>query len=138
MFQISVNIAFSVLLVVWVALTVSCRGMGTNQIAELSASDRILPANITVVNWNIQKGKHPLFAKDPKSLLEQEKPDILFLQEAETDLFEAVQMGGYFAEGWSYPWTVSFFLSFNPLLAQVLNYNTSDHRPILVKLKLQP
>ena len=34
---------------------------------------------------------------------------IVFLQEAETDLFKPEQMGGYFAEGWSYPGIVSFF-----------------------------
>ena len=39
-----------------------------------------------------------------KLLLEQEKPDIVFLQEAAADLFKPEQMGGYFAEGWSYPW----------------------------------
>ena len=31
-----------------------------------------------------------------------------------------------------------FFLGFDPASARVLNYDTSDHRPILVKLKLQP
>ena len=60
--------------------------------------------SITIVNWNAQKGKHPQFASDLKLLLEQEKPDIVFLQEAKADLLEPEQMGGYFAEGWSYPW----------------------------------
>ena len=89
---------------VLVALTVSCRGKGTTQIADFSEPDQILPAYITVVNWNVQKGKHPQFVKDLKSILQQEKPDIVFLQEAKVDLFEPVQMGGYFAHGWSYPW----------------------------------
>ena len=31
-----------------------------------------------------------------------------------------------------------FFSGFNPTSARVLNYETSDHRPILVRLKLQP
>jgi len=87
-----------------VALTVSCRGKGTNQIAEFSEPDQILPAKITVLIWNVQKGKHPQFARDLKFLIEQEEPDIIFLQEVKADLFETVQMGGYFAEGWSYPW----------------------------------
>ena len=63
-----------------------------------------MPARITVVNWNVQKGKHPQLARDLKFLLEQEKPDIVFLQEAKADLFEPEQMGGYFAQGWRYPW----------------------------------
>ena len=87
-----------------VALTVSCRGQGILPIAEFSEQDQILPASITVVNWNARKGKHPQFVNDLKSLLEQENPDIVFLQEATADLFEPQQMGGYFAEGWRHPW----------------------------------
>lgn len=87
-----------------VALTVSCRGKGITQVAEFPEQDQILPASITVVSWNAQKGRHPQFIKDLKLLLEQEKPDIVFLQEVKADLFEPEQMGGYFAEGWSYPW----------------------------------
>ena len=93
--------AFLILLLV---VTASCRGKGTIQVAEFSDQAQTLPAGITVVNWNAQKGKHPQFAKDLKLLLEQEMPDIVFLQEAKADLFEPEQMGGYFAEGWSYPW----------------------------------
>ncbi len=63
-----------------------------------------MPATITVVNWNAQKGKNPQFASDLKLLLERERPDIVFIQEAKADFFEPEQMGGYFAEGWSYPW----------------------------------
>lgn len=86
------------------ALTVSCRGKGATQVAEFSDQAQTLPATITVVNWNAHKGKNPQFASDLKLLLEQEKPDIVFLQEAKADLFKPEQMGGYFAEGWSYPW----------------------------------
>ena len=85
-------------------LTVSCRGNGAIPIAEFSGQHQTLPASITVVTWNAQKGQHPQFASDLKLLLEQEKPDIVFLQEAEADFFKPEQMGGYFAEGWSYPW----------------------------------
>lgn len=92
------------LLIILVALSVSCRGKGASQIAEFSEQDQTLPATITVVDWNAQKGKHPQFAGDLKLLLSQEKPDIVFLQEAKADLFNPEQMGGYFAEGWSYPW----------------------------------
>lgn len=87
-----------------VALTVSCRGKGTARIAGFPEPDQILPATITVVNWNVQKGKHPQFAEDLKLLLEWEKPDIVFLQEAKANLIEPEQIGGYFAEGWRYPW----------------------------------
>ena len=102
--QLKANFALRAFMILLVALTVSCRGQGATRIAEFSGHDQLLPASITVVNWNAQKGKHPEFAKDLKLLLEQEKPDIIFLQEAKADLFEPDQMGGYFAEAWSYPW----------------------------------
>ena len=72
--------------------------------AEFSQQSQTLPTTITVVNWNVQKGKHPNFARDLKLLLDKEKPDIVFLQEATSDFFEIGEMGGYFAEGWRYPW----------------------------------
>ena len=85
-------------------MAVSCRAKGTSQVAEFSADNRTLPASITVVNWNSQKGDHPQFARDLTALLEREQPDIVFLQEATTDLLLPDQMGGYFAKGWHYPW----------------------------------
>ena len=98
------NIRLRVVLVLLVALTVSCRGKGTTQVAEFPDQAQTLPSNVTIVNWNAQKGKNPQFASDLKLLLEQEQPDIVLLQEARVDLFEPEQMGGYFAESWSYPW----------------------------------
>ena len=86
------------------ALTISCRGQGATRVVEFSDRSHILPETITVVNWNAQKGENSQFASDLKLLLEQEKPDLVFLQEARTDLFKPEQMGGYFAESWSYPW----------------------------------
>jgi endonuclease/exonuclease/phosphatase (EEP) superfamily protein YafD len=102
--QLKTNFALRLLLILLMALTVSCRGKGANQVAEFSDQAQTLPATITVVNWNAQKGKDPRFASDLKLLLEREKPDIVFLQEARADLLKPEQMGGYFAEGWSYPW----------------------------------
>ena len=102
--QLKNHIALRAFLILLVALTISCRGTGATQVAEFSEQDQFLPASITVVNWNIQKGRHPQFLKDLKLLLEQEVPDIVFLQEVTADLFEPEQMGGYFAESWSYPW----------------------------------
>jgi len=102
--RLKTNFAFRLLLIILVILAVSCRGKGATQVARFSDPSQILPATITVVNWNAQKGKNPQFASDLKLLLKQENPDIVFLQEAKADLLEPEQMGGYFAEGWSYPW----------------------------------
>ena len=102
--QFKNRIGLKAVLILLVVLTVSCRGKGATQVAEFSNQAQTLPASITIVNWNAQKGKNPKFASDLKLLLEQEKPDIVFLQEARVDLFEPEQMGGYLAESWSYPW----------------------------------
>jgi endonuclease/exonuclease/phosphatase (EEP) superfamily protein YafD len=102
--RLKTNYALRLLLIILLALAVSCRGKGATQVAEFSDQAQTLPLSLTVVNWNAQKGKNPQFGSDLKLLLEQEKPDIVFLQEARPDLLEPEQMGGYFAEGWSYPW----------------------------------
>ena len=102
--QLKSNFVLRLLLILLMALTISCRGQGASQVAEFSNPFQMLPATITVVNWNAQKGKNPQFASDLKLLLEQEKPDIVFLQEAGANLIKPEQMGGYFAESWSYPW----------------------------------
>jgi len=102
--RLKTNFALRLLLIVLIALTVSCRGQGATQVADFSDQPQILPTTITIVNWNAQKGKNPQFASDLKLILEREKPDIMFIQEARTDFFKPEQMGGHFAEGWSYPW----------------------------------
>jgi len=102
--QLRRNIRLRVVLVLLVALTVTCRGKETVQVSEFPDQAQTLPSIITIVNWNAQKGKNPQYASDLKLLLEQERPDIVFLQEARVDLLKPVQMGGYFAESWSYPW----------------------------------
>jgi len=96
--RLNENICLRIFLILLVSFTVSCRGNGTTQVAEFSDQAQTLPAIITIVNWNAKKGNHPRFATDLKLLLEHEKPDIVFLQEAEADIFEPEQMGGYFAE----------------------------------------
>lgn len=98
------HFAINLILAVIIALSVSCRGTGVMKVAEFSEHDQSLPRTITLVNWNVQKGASPQFVDDLARLLEQEQPDIVFLQEARTGLIQVEQMGGYFANGWSYPW----------------------------------
>ena len=69
-----------VFLALLVALTISCRGKGATQLSEFPEQKQTLPATITLVNWNAQKGKNPQFSEDLKLILEQEKPDLVFLQ----------------------------------------------------------
>ena len=98
------HFAMNSILAVMIALSVSCRGAGVMKVAEFSEHGQTLPLTITLVNWNAHKGAGPQFISDLARLLEQEKPDIVFLQEARADLIQVEQMGGYFANGWSYPW----------------------------------
>ena len=102
--QNKMNLASRALLTLLVVLAVSCRGKETVLVAEFPDQARILSSSVTIVNWNTQKGKNPRFVSDLQLILEREKPDIVFLQEARVDLLEPQKMGGYFAEGWSYPW----------------------------------
>ena len=98
------QLAIKFILALIIALSASCRGEGVKKVAEFTARDQILPITITLVSWNAQKAADPLFFSDLDRLLRQYKPDIVFLQEARVDLIKAGQMGGYFANGWSYPW----------------------------------
>jgi endonuclease/exonuclease/phosphatase (EEP) superfamily protein YafD len=98
--RFTINLIFAVI----IALSVSCRGTGVVKVAEFSEHNQTLPLTITLVNWNAHKGAGPQFISDLAGLLEQEQPDIVFLQEVRIDLIQVEQMGGYFANGWSYPW----------------------------------
>ena len=102
--HIRIYFSLRLLLLISVVLAVSCRGKGAVQVSGFSDPSQTLPATVTIVNWNAQKGEHPQFASDLKLLLEREKPDLVFLQEASTDFIKPQQMGGYLAESWSYPW----------------------------------
>ena len=93
-----------VFLFVFIFLISSCRGGEVIQVAEFPEQDRALPQTITLVTWNTQKVQNPQFPDDLKSIIERQKPDIVFLQEARADLLKARQIGGYFADSWSYPW----------------------------------
>ena len=86
------------------ALFVSCRAGGVVQISGFSNNDQSIPPIVKVINWNTQKGSDPGFLSDLLILFERYEPDLVFLQEARVDLKEDLPMGGYFANGWKYPW----------------------------------
>ena len=77
---------------------------GFVKLSEFHQSNNVLAANITLVSWNVQKGRDSRFPEDLGLLLEQYRPDIVFLQEARIDLLQGKEMGGYFANSWKYPW----------------------------------
>jgi endonuclease/exonuclease/phosphatase (EEP) superfamily protein YafD len=77
---------------------------GVNQISEFQEQEEVLPATVKVVNWNAQKLTDSRFPEDLREIIEKERPDIVFLQEARGDLLQKINLGGYFATGWKFPW----------------------------------
>jgi endonuclease/exonuclease/phosphatase (EEP) superfamily protein YafD len=82
----------------------SCRGGGVTQISEFPLQERFLSETITLASWNAQKFHNCQSVDDLQALIEQQKPDIVFVQESRTDLARMKNIGGYFAEAWSTPW----------------------------------
>ena len=97
-------IGLRVFLFVLIFLTLSCRGRGVIQVAEFPEQGLFLPGTITVAIWNAHKFHDPQFSTDLQSLMDWQKPDIIFLQEARADRLAMEKIGGYFANSWSYPW----------------------------------
>ena len=93
------------LILLLLTLTTSCRVGGVAQLAKFPEADEVLPLSITVVSWNAQKGRNPELFADLMRLIEQSQADIIFLQEARSDLIQTEQIGGYFANSWKYPWS---------------------------------
>jgi endonuclease/exonuclease/phosphatase (EEP) superfamily protein YafD len=84
-------------------LITACRAPGVSQIAEYPERERILPPSLSVVAWNAEKGGDPKFKSDLRTLIREQQPDFVFLQEAKADLLETNQIGGHFAGSWKYP-----------------------------------
>ena len=92
-----------------VALISSCRVTGIEQLSRFPAAQTELPAEFTLVNWNVHKGTSPQIRDELRALVRRESPDLLFLQEAKADLYEAdpseeARLGGFLARSWRYPW----------------------------------
>lgn len=81
----------------------ACRAPGVSQIAEFPERERVLPASLSIVAWNAEKGGASQFKSDLRTLIMAQQPDFVFLQEARADLFETTEIGGHFAGSWKYP-----------------------------------
>ena len=90
--------------VLFTVLIAACRAPGISQIAEYPDRERALPPTLSIVAWNAQKGGDPEFKSNLQTLITEEQPDFVFLQEATADLWETDQIGGFFAGSWKYPW----------------------------------
>lgn len=87
-----------------VALSAGCQATDAFRISEFSYHERAVSESITVVSWNAQKGADARFESDLSHLLDVNRPDFVFLQEARADLLTSNLIGGHFASSWSYPW----------------------------------
>jgi len=82
----------------------ACRATGITQVEDFPVNSPTLPGEISIVSWNVQKGADDRFRSDLAKLIASQLPDLIFLQEATADVLQSNQLGGYFAESWSYPW----------------------------------
>lgn len=84
--------------------TAGCSALGVDRLEPLAPFLWARPDRLTLVSWNAQKGQDPRFRSDLRALLETERPDLLFLQEARRDLISPRTVLGLFARSWRYPW----------------------------------
>ena len=85
-------------------LTTSCRLTGVETLSPLVVEQRALPPRITIVSWNVQKQRDMRLQADLHALFRQQRPTLVFLQEATAELLDSTLMTGHFAPSWHYPW----------------------------------
>jgi endonuclease/exonuclease/phosphatase (EEP) superfamily protein YafD len=94
-----------VLLVVFLTsvVTTSCRVSGVKPLSLFSVEQQSLPQRITIVSWNVHKQSDGRLQADLHALLHQQRPTLVFLQEATAELLDLTLMPGHFAPSWQYP-----------------------------------
>jgi endonuclease/exonuclease/phosphatase (EEP) superfamily protein YafD len=86
------------------ALTTACRLTGVAPLSPLVVEQQSLPHRLTIVSWNVHKQGDARLQADLHSLLRQQRPALVFLQEATAELRDSTLMTGHFAPSWHYPW----------------------------------
>jgi endonuclease/exonuclease/phosphatase (EEP) superfamily protein YafD len=84
-------------------LITSCRATEVKPLSSLTVEQRSLPPHITIVSWNVHKQRNARLQADLHALLRQQRPTLVFLQEATAELLDATLMPGHFAPSWQYP-----------------------------------
>jgi endonuclease/exonuclease/phosphatase (EEP) superfamily protein YafD len=85
-------------------LTTSCRLTGVKPLSLLAVEQHALPHHLTMVSWNIHKQNDARLPSDLNTLLREQRPALVFLQEATAELIDSTFMPGHFAPSWQYPW----------------------------------
>ena len=95
---------YAVVLSLVLSLVVACQSVETPETTGSARLGGTLPSSVTLLTWNTQKLHDPKIEEDLSSLVRQHSPDLVFLQEVNIGRLTIEQMGGHFAEAWSYPW----------------------------------
>lgn len=98
------RVSIRIVVVCFVVLTVSCEATDVVKVSEFPEQARPVAESISIVSWNAEKGGNGQFKPDLARLVIVDKPDFVFLQEAQADLLTTTRIGGYFASSWKYPW----------------------------------
>src|SRR5262245_3735929 len=85
------------------ALTTSCRLAGVQPQLPPVVEQWALPRHITIVSWNVHKQRDARLRTDLHALVRQQRPTLVFLQEATAELLDSMFMTGHFAPSWQYP-----------------------------------
>ena len=85
------------------ALITACRGTGATPLSSFTVEHQSLPHYITLVSWNVHKQRDARLQADLHALLRQQRPTLVFLQEATAELLDVTLMPGHFAPSWYYP-----------------------------------
>jgi endonuclease/exonuclease/phosphatase (EEP) superfamily protein YafD len=85
-------------------LTTACRLTGVYPLPPLGVEQSALPPRLTIVSWNVHKQSDKRLPTDLHAVLLQQRPALVFLQEATVELLDYTPiMPGHFAPSWYYP-----------------------------------
>jgi endonuclease/exonuclease/phosphatase (EEP) superfamily protein YafD len=90
--------------VLTITLTTACRATGVKPLLPLAGEQSSLPPYITLVSWNVHKQRDARLPADLHALVRQQRPTLVFLQEATAELLDSPLLPGHFAPSWHYPW----------------------------------
>ncbi len=84
-------------------LTTACRLTGVQPLVAAHRRATVASPRITIVSWNVHKQRDTRLQADLHALLRQQRPALVFLQEATAALLDSTPMPGHFAPSWQYP-----------------------------------
>jgi len=80
--------------VLTITLTTACRATGVKPLLPLAGEQSSLPPYITLVSWNVHKQRDARLQADLHAVLQRQRPNLIFLQEATAELLDSPLMPG--------------------------------------------